>query len=178
MQLDIIKDGPINRFLFKNNKSGPNETCPKQVIIYSQNVQGLSGKDKRLESLVDPIVDLVVAKGILAYCVRETWIVGNVKTVVRDHMIFCHNREEREVGTRGRVPGGVAIILSPESVTAWRAAGAKTPITTPLQYKFVGRFLGLKLQFPRFNLFDIRVRGELKLFVSSIYHPVDAKDHK
>ena len=33
MRLDVIKDGPINRFLFKNNKSGPNETCPKQGII-------------------------------------------------------------------------------------------------------------------------------------------------
>ena len=64
-------------------------------------MQGLSGKDKRLESLVEPIVDLMVAKGILAYCVQETWIVGNVNTVVRDHMVSHHNREKREVGTRG-----------------------------------------------------------------------------
>ena len=176
--LDTIKAGPINRFLFKNNKSGPNETCPKQVIIYSQNVQGLSGKDKRLESLVDPIIDLMVDKNILAYCVQETWIVGNANTVVRNHMIFRHNREEREVGTRGRVPGGVAIILSPTAVTAWRAAGAKPPITTHLQSKFVGRFLGLKLQFPRFDQFDRRLRGELKLFIASIYHPVDVNEHE
>ena len=93
-------------------------------------------------------------------------------------MIFRHNREEREVGTRGRVPGGVAIILSPTSVTAWRAAGAKPPITTHLQSKLVGRFLGLKLRFPRFNKFDRRVRGELKLFIASIYHQVDVKEHK
>ena len=73
--------------------------------------------------MVDPIVDLMVAKCILAYCVQETWIVGNVNTVVRDHMVFRQKREEREVGTRGRVPGGVAIILSPEAVTAWRPAG-------------------------------------------------------
>ena len=51
--------------------------------------------------MVEPIVDLMVAKGILAYCVQETWIVGNVNTVVRDHMVFHHNREKREVGTRG-----------------------------------------------------------------------------
>ena len=49
IQLDMIKDGPINRLLFKNNKSGPDETCPKQGIVYSQNVQGLPGKDKSLE---------------------------------------------------------------------------------------------------------------------------------
>ena len=40
-RLDTIKDGPMNRLLFKNKKLGPGETCPKQGIIYSQNVQGL-----------------------------------------------------------------------------------------------------------------------------------------
>ena len=33
MLLDTIKDGPINQLLFKNNKPGPNETCPKAGII-------------------------------------------------------------------------------------------------------------------------------------------------
>ena len=152
-RLDTIRAGPINRLLFKNNKSGPDETCLKQGIIYTQNVKGLSGKDKRLESLVDPIIDLMVDKKILAYCVQETWIVGNANTVVRNHMIFCHDREEVEVVTRVRVPGGVAIIISPTAVTSWRAAGEKPPITTHLQSKFSGRFLGLKLQFPRFDQF-------------------------
>ena len=90
--LDTIKAGPINQLLFKNNKPGNDETCPKQGIIYTQYVQGLSGKDKRLESLVDPIIDLMVDKIILAYCVQETWTVGNANTVVRNHMIFSHNR--------------------------------------------------------------------------------------
>ena len=109
--------------LFKNNKPGPDETCPKQGIIHTQNLQGLSGKYKRLESLVDPIINHMVDKNILAYFVQEMWIVGNDNTVVSNHMIFRHNREEREVGTRGRVPGGVAIILSPKAVTAWISAG-------------------------------------------------------
>ena len=46
---------------------------------------------------MDPIVDLIVAKGILAYCVEGTLIVGNANTVVRDHMVFRQKREEREV---------------------------------------------------------------------------------
>ena len=71
-RLETIITGPINRLLFKNNKIGPDETCPKQGIIYTQNVQGLSGKYKRLESLVDPIIDLMVDKNILAYCVGVT----------------------------------------------------------------------------------------------------------
>ena len=46
--------------------------------------------------MVDPIVDLMVAKGILDYCVQETWIVGNVNTAVRNHMIFfTTGRKER-----------------------------------------------------------------------------------
>ena len=61
-RLDTIKSGPINGLLFKNNKSGPDETWPKQGIIYLQNIQVLSGKDKRLDSLVDPIIDLMVNK--------------------------------------------------------------------------------------------------------------------
>ena len=93
-------------------------------------------------------------------------------------MIFRHNREERDVGTRGRFPGVVAIILSPIVVNAWRDAEAKPPITTHLQSKFAGRFLGLKPQFPRFDTFDRRVRGELKLFIASIYHPVDVNEHE
>ena len=52
-RLDTIRTGPINRLSFKNNKPGLGETCPKQGIINTQNVQGLSGKYKRLESLVN-----------------------------------------------------------------------------------------------------------------------------
>ena len=70
--LDTIKTGSINRLLFKNNKTRPDETYPKQGIIYTQNVQDLSEKDKRLESLMDRTIDLMVDKKILAYCVQET----------------------------------------------------------------------------------------------------------
>ena len=111
---------------------------------------------------MEPIIDLMVDKNKLDYCVQETWIVGTANTVVRNHMIFRHNREEREVGTRGRVPGGVAIILSPKSVTVWRAAGAKTQITTHQQSKFAGRFLGLKLQFSSYSSIKFIEARELK----------------
>ena len=65
------------------------------MIIYTKNVQGLSGKDKRLDSLVDPIIDLVITKGIMAYCIQETWVVGTVNKFVRGHMVLRHNREGR-----------------------------------------------------------------------------------
>ena len=41
-------------------------------MFYTQNVQGLYGKDKKLDSLIDPIVDLMITKGIMAYCIQET----------------------------------------------------------------------------------------------------------
>ena len=63
--------------------------------------------------MVDPIIDLMVDKNILSYCVQDTWIVGNANTLVRNHMIFRHNREEIKIGTIGRVPGGEAIIPPP-----------------------------------------------------------------
>ena len=46
--------------LSTDSERSPNETCPAIGIVYTQNVQVLIGKDKVLESLVDPIVDLMI----------------------------------------------------------------------------------------------------------------------
>ena len=92
-------------------------------------------------------------------------------------MVLQHNQEERTIGTKGRIPGGVAIILSPTEVEVWRAAGSKPPITTPLDSSFVGRFIRVKLRYPRINQYEKKVRGNLTLFVASIYHPVDELEH-
>ena len=54
-------------------------------------MQGISGKDKRLDSLVYPIVDLMITKGIMAYCVQEMWAVVTGSMLVCDHMVFQHN---------------------------------------------------------------------------------------
>ena len=45
--------------LSTDHEKSPNETCHVTGIFYTKNVQGLTGKDKGLESLVDPIVDLM-----------------------------------------------------------------------------------------------------------------------
>ena len=96
---------------------------------------------------MDPIIDLMVNKSILSYCVHETWIVGNVNTVVRNHMIFRHNKEEREVGTRGIVTGGVAIILSPTAVTACRATG-ETSYNNPFTILVCGKIPRVETSIP------------------------------
>ena len=68
--------GTTYQSLFPNSEKGTNETCPKRGIIYTQNVQGLTGKDKRLDSLVDPIVNIMIARNIMVYCIQETWVFG------------------------------------------------------------------------------------------------------
>ena len=86
-----MSSGQTRRSLLSRRDNSPNETCPKARIIYTQNVQGLSGKDKKLDYLIDPIVELMITKGIMAYCIQETWIVGTGSKLVRDHMVFRHN---------------------------------------------------------------------------------------
>ena len=95
--------------------------------------------------------------------------------MVRGHTNFLHNRCEREEGTKGSNSGGVSIILSPTAVVALNEAGPNPPITTPFYSKFAGRFVGVKMSFPKFDKWGKIVRGFLKLFVASIYHPVGNK---
>ena len=131
-----------------DSKRSTNETCPAIGIVYTQNVKGLTGKDKGLESLVDPILYLMIRQNIMVYCIQETWTLGSCSTLVQVHMVIRHNREERTIGSKGRIPSGVAIILSPTACETWRAAGSKPPITTPMDFPFLGRFIGAKLRFP------------------------------
>ena len=74
--------------LLPNSEKSPDETSPTHGIIYTQNVQGLTGKDKRFDSLVDPLVYLMINNNIMVYCIQETWIVGSVSKLVRGHIVF------------------------------------------------------------------------------------------
>ena len=128
-----------------------------------------------MEYLLDPLVDIMISKEIMTYCVQETWVVGNRIIMVRGHMIFLHAICEREEGTKVRNPGGVIIILALTVVVAWKESGSNPPITTPFKSKFVGSFVGIKISFPTFDKWGRIVHGFLKLFMASIYHPVDNK---
>ena len=119
----------------------------------------------------------MIKDNIMDYFIQETCTLGSCSTLVQGHMFIRHNQEERTIGTKGRIPGGVAIILSPTACEVWRAAGSKPPITTPMDSPFVGRFVGVKLRFPRIDPYKNKIRGNTTLFVSSIYHPVDELEH-
>ena len=75
-------------------------------------MQGLTGKDKILESLVDPLVYLMITNNIMVYCIQETRTIESGSNLVQGHMVLRHNRDERAIGSKGRIPGGIAIILS------------------------------------------------------------------
>ena len=93
-------------------------------------------------------------------------------------MVFMHNMGENETGSKGRVKGGFTIILLPTAVIAWREAFSKPPITTLLESSFTGMFVGVKLSFPKVYQWGKRKMGYLKLFLASVYHPVDDTEHE
>ena len=88
MMTDVARDGPTCRLLFLDSKDGPNETYPHRVIIYTQNLQGMSGKDNHLESLVYPIVNLIIVSGIIVHFIQKMWLIGNRETMVRRRVVF------------------------------------------------------------------------------------------
>ena len=53
----------------------------------------------------------------------------------------------------------------------------KSPITTSMDSPLVGRFIGVKLRYPRINPYMKKVRGNTTLFVALTYHPVDKFEH-
>ena len=46
-----------------------------------------------------------------------------------------------------------------------------------MESPFVGRFIRANLIFPRINHYEKKVGGNTKLFVASVYHPVDKFEH-
>ena len=126
-----MSTGPTFWSLFPYSEKGPNETCPKNGSIYTQNMHVLTGKYKRLDSLVDPIVDLVIPRNIMVYWIQEKWVVVTGNKLVRGHMVFWHNQEGMFKDSNGRIPVGLSIMLSPAAVRAWKEAGSKYLITTP-----------------------------------------------
>ena len=106
--------------------------------MHTQNVRGLTSSVK-FESLIDRMIQL----NMHACCVQETWLIGNWTRKIQDFYVFHHNYDEKK--KKGRVTGGVAIILSPRGVEAWKDAGSLPPIHVESE-DFCGRFIGLTIK--------------------------------
>jgi len=52
----------------------------------------------------------MISEEITVYCIQETCLKGNSEVLIRRHLMFTHNRDKREIGPEGRIPGGVAVI--------------------------------------------------------------------
>ena len=83
MKTNMTRTGIPYHLLSTDSERSPNETFPKIGIFYTQKVLVLTGKDKGLESLVDPIVDLIIKQNIMVYCIQETWTLGSCSTLVQ-----------------------------------------------------------------------------------------------
>ena len=87
-------------------------------------------------------------KSLDVYFVQETWLEGDV----------------------------VAIILLPRYCARWKAAGARSPITTDAASKFSGRDISINVILNSRNRMGKQVRGKkgdkhLALTLASVYHP-------
>jgi hypothetical protein len=81
----------------------------KYVQILSQNTQGLNTDKEEM------ILDVMKQKNIFAYSIQETWRIGNEISEKYGYYIIQHGSDSKSNG-KGRVSGGVAIILSPAAV--------------------------------------------------------------
>ena len=127
------------------------------VSILSQNVRGF--KDEKQEELIRRMVK----HRFYAACLQETWIAGesvseNDKFLLVQRGIGVQEAKARE-GKRGHVPGGVAIVLSPEAVEAWKKAGSEI-------ISFGERIVAVKLLF-----YDLK-KKPVRVFLVSAYSPV------
>ena len=143
----LVRDGPTNHSFRHCNKKGPDKTCPRTGVIFTQNIQGLSGKDRKLKSLLDQLIEIMISNRVMIYCVQETWVLGNLVMMLWYHMVIIYNMGEKDPGSKGMVEVGVSIILSPTAVISWREAWSKTTITTLLGSSFAGSFIVVKLSF-------------------------------
>ena len=73
----LVRYGPTNHSLFHRNEKGTNETFPRTCIIFTKNIQGLSGKDRKLQYLLDLLIEIMIYNEVMIYCVQETWVLEN-----------------------------------------------------------------------------------------------------
>ena len=106
----------------------------------------------------------MIDRKINAYCLQETWKLGEYMTIIRGYKMF-HRKWRKSHSDK----------LCPELVRAWTQAGKLEPVTSPINSKFPGRINGLTLCFPNksncsTDTFHRKAKGVIKLFLCLIYH--------
>eukprot|EP00978_Attheya_sp_CCMP212_P038384 scaffold189626_cov36-Attheya_sp.AAC.2 len=106
-------------------------------------------------------------KNIDVYLIQETWISDDFSHVINGQHIFHHGKpsEERSTKAKGRMKGGVAIILSPRATEGWKRAGQPEPIKSGM-ISGCARYMALTTL-----TFTDHLGKNVKVNVCSIYHP-------
>jgi len=128
--------------------------CELEKQFISQNVRGLCG-DKEEEFL-----DFMRINNIFVCGIQETWRLGSNISENNGFVVVQHGSEKKR-RKKGRISGGVAIILSPEAKKAWISAGSQV-------LHFGDRTLAVKL-----DILDARNRV-VKIFFVVAYFPIGA----
>ena len=111
-----------------------------------------------------------------AYLIQETWQTGDWQKTIRGYLVIHHNHDKKKWGKkRGREKQGFAVILSPNFRKAHERAGNPEPITTNSKSKFSGRLIDISLKFPNFDPSGKKIKGDLRYFIASVYHPYETK---
>jgi hypothetical protein len=136
----------------------------------NQNVNGIIQAWK-LEAIIQNMID----HNIDAYLIQETWLPGVWTKEICGYLLIHHNHGEEgeKMKKRGREKRGVAVILSSTYLCTYDRAGNPQPITTDLKSNFSGRFIGVLLSFPNFDSYGKKIKGELKVFLASVYNPYE-----
>jgi hypothetical protein len=122
----------------------------------------------------------MMEKDIGVITIQETWQRGEWEKVIRGYLVIHRNYENRPecLKQSRRECRGVAIILSPKFKKAYERDGRHPPIAFPREHeRYSGRFVGITVSFPNTDSYGKRIKGNLRLFIASIYHPDEAAEY-
>lgn len=125
----------------------------RNLQLFSQNAQGLN--DDKFEELLA----FMRKSSCFAFAVQETWRKGQSSVENQGFVMQCNGVSS------GASRGGVAIVLSPQAVEAWIAAGSSV------------MYFGPRIIAVKFKLFDSKKREMVVRFVSA-YAPVSSTSQK
>ena len=146
----------------------PRDPCPNDCKMVTQNAHGLK-RPHKLESVIDQMIE----RNLQAYCLQETWLIGDWTKTVKGYMVFHHGLP---TASCNRGSCGVMIILSPMLIKAWEREGSPPPITAAGDTHAIGRIIGVTVSFPRFDLQNRKLKGKIKILITSAYHPVEPSE--
>jgi hypothetical protein len=130
--------------------------------VYSHNVHGL-----RDETKLEYIPRIMKNNNLDAYLIQETHLAGDFdKYLMFDYYLIHHGPE---VQPANGAKGGVAIILTPDLTTIWKASGkAKKCIKGGLSIGNTTRFLSINL---RFKMSEENLNICHSLSLTTVYFP-------